>query len=141
MGMAVRGAWLGVPAFGAVILAAPADSVWLFTVGVFGIGAAGGLFSHGTLTSTMQHAPAEQTGLALGAWGAVQATAAGLAVALGALGRDAVSALAAHGLLGSSMTNPSIGYGFIYSAEALLLLATAALALGWKTQHAASRQP
>jgi hypothetical protein len=52
-----------------------------------------------------------------------------------------VSALASHGLLGSSMTNPSIGYGFIYSAEALLLLATAALALGWNSQHAASRQP
>jgi BCD family chlorophyll transporter-like MFS transporter len=141
MGMAVRGAGLGIPAFAAVILAAPLDSVGLFYVGVFGIGAAGGLFSHGTLTSTMQHAPAEQTGLALGAWGAVQATAAGLAVALGALGRDAVSALATHGLLGSSMTNPSIGYGFIYSAEALLLLATAALALGWNSQHAASRQP
>jgi len=141
MGMAVRGAGLGIPAFAAVILAAPLHSVGLFYVGVFGIGAAGGLFSHGTLTSTMQHAPAEQTGLALGAWGAVQATAAGLAVALGALGRDAVSALAAHGLLGSSMTNPSIGYGFIYSAEALLLLATAALALGWNSQHAASRQP
>ncbi len=141
MGMAVRGAGLGIPAFAAVILAAPLDSVGLFYVGVFGIGAAGGLFSHGTLTSTMQHAPAEQTGLALGAWGAVQATAAGLAVALGALGRDAVSALASHGLLGSSMTNPSIGYGFIYSAVALLLLATAALALGWNSQHAASRQP
>ena len=54
---------------------------------------------------------------------------------------SAVSALASHGLLGSSMTNPSIGYGFIYSAEALLLLATAALALGWNSQHAASRQP
>ncbi|MFM8665901.1 MAG: PucC family protein, partial [Betaproteobacteria bacterium] len=87
------------------------------------------------------HRPAEHTGLALGAWGAVQATAAGLAVALGALGRDAVAALASQGLLGSSMTNPSIGYGFIYSAEALLLLATAALALGWKTQHAAPRHP
>jgi BCD family chlorophyll transporter-like MFS transporter len=122
-------------------MAAPLDSVLLFSLGVFGIGAAGGLFSHGTLTSTMQQAPAEHTGLALGAWGAVQATAAGLAVALGALGRDAVSALASQGLLGSSMTNPSIGYGFIYSAEALLLLATAALALGWKTQHAAPAAP
>ena len=141
MHMAVRGAWMGVPAFAAVILAAPLDSVLLFSLGVFGIGAAGGLFGHGTLTATMQHAPAEQTGLALGAWGAVQATAAGLAVMLGAIGRDAVGALAAQGWLGSSMTNPSIGYGFIYSAEVLLLLATAAMALGWNTQNAASRHP
>ncbi|MFM8637707.1 MAG: MFS transporter, partial [Betaproteobacteria bacterium] len=54
MGMALRGAWLGVPAFVAVIVAAPLDSVLLFSLGVFGIGSAGGLFSHGTLTSTMQ---------------------------------------------------------------------------------------
>ncbi len=141
MRMALGGAWLGMPAFGAVILAAPAESVTLFAVGVFGIGAAGGLFSHGTLTATMQHAKPDQTGLALGAWGAVQATAAGAAVALGALGRDAVTALAASGWLGSSMTNPSIGYGFIYSAEMLLLLATAGLALGWNAQNAASRRP
>ena len=63
------------------------------------------------------------------------------AVMLGAIGRDAVGALAAQGWLGSSMTNPSIGYGFIYSAEVLLLLATAAMALGWNTQNAASRHP
>jgi BCD family chlorophyll transporter-like MFS transporter len=144
MGMAVCGAWLGVPAFAAVIVAAPLESVALFSLGVFGIGAAGGLFSHGTLTSTMQHASLEQTGLALGAWGAVQATSAGVAVALGALGRDAVGAFATHGWLGSSMTNPSIGYGFIYSAEALMLMVTAVLALGWhsaghRVEHAAGR--
>ena len=141
MRMALRGAALGVPAFAAVILAAPAESVPLFATGVFFIGAAGGLFGHGTLTATMQNAPEDQSGLALGAWGAVQATAAGLAVALGALGRDAFAAAAAQGWFGSSMTNPSIGYGFIYSAEVLLLLATAGLALGWQAQHAAQRRP
>jgi BCD family chlorophyll transporter-like MFS transporter len=34
---------------------------------------------------------ARQSGLALGAWGAVQATAAGLAIALGGFIRDGVS--------------------------------------------------
>ena len=130
MRMALSGAWLGVPAFAAVILAAPLSSVALFAVGVFFIGAGGGLFSHGTLTASMRHAPPDQTGLALGAWGAVQATSAGLAMALGALGRDVVTQLLEPGSLGSSTTNTTIGYSFIYSAEMLLLLATAALALG-----------
>jgi len=130
MRMALNGAWLGVPAFAAVILAAPLESVALFSIGVFLIGAGGGLFSHGTLTATMRHAPADQTGLALGAWGAVQATAAGLAVALGALGRDAVAQWVAPLIGSSSMTNTTLGYSFIYSAELLLLLATATLAFG-----------
>ena len=133
MRMALGGAWLGVPAFAAVILAAPFDSVALFTLGVFFIGAGGGLFSHGTLTATMRHAPPEQTGLALGAWGAVQATSAGLAMALGALGRDLIERLFHPETLVSSTTNPTIGYSFIYSAEMLLLLATAALALGLRS--------
>ncbi len=133
MRMALRGVWLGIPAFGAVILAAPAESVSTFALGVFCIGAAGGLFAHGTLTATMQHAPPEQTGLALGAWGAVQATAAGVAVALGAIGRDLIGFMADHGWLGSSMTNASVGYGFIYSAEMVLLLATAGLSWACKS--------
>jgi len=141
MRMALGGAWLGLPAFGAVILAAPVESVNLFASGVFLIGVAAGLFGHGTLTATMQSAPADQTGLALGAWGAVQATSAGLAVALGALGRDIVTALAAQGWFGSSMTNPSIGYGFIYSVEILLLCATAGLVLGLQAPYAAQRRP
>ena len=130
MRMAMNGAWLGLPAFACVILAAPLDSVTLFAIGVFLIGAGGGLFSHGTLTASMRHAPPDQAGLALGAWGAVQATAAGVAVACGALGRDAVASMVDRGILGSSMTNSTIGYSFIYSAEMVLLLATAALAFG-----------
>ena len=47
----------------------------------------------------MNRAPKEQTGLALGAWGAVQATAAGVAVALGGVLRDIVAALADAGIV------------------------------------------
>ncbi len=112
--IAGQGAWVGVPAFLAVILASPLGSPWLFALGVLAIGFGGGLFSHGTLTATMNLAPREQTGLALGAWGAVQATAAGLAVALGGLIRDLASV--AGGAAG--------GYMVVYSLEVLLLLAT-----------------
>ena len=86
--MASSGVMVGLPAFMAVILAAPLESAWLFALGTFLIGLGAGLFSHGTLTATMQNAPPDQTGLALGAWGAVQATAAGVAMALGGVLRD-----------------------------------------------------
>ena len=70
--MANSGVMVGIPAFMAVILSAPLESAWVFGWGTFLIGLGAGLFSHGTLTATMQHAPADRTGLALGAWGAVQ---------------------------------------------------------------------
>jgi BCD family chlorophyll transporter-like MFS transporter len=63
-------------------------------------------------------------GLALGAWGAVQATAAGLAIAVGGAVRDAVSALAAQGALGPAFTGPAVGYGVVYHLEIALLFMT-----------------
>jgi BCD family chlorophyll transporter-like MFS transporter len=89
--MASMGVLVGMPAFMAVILAAPLDSAWVFGLGTFLIGLGAGLFSHGTLTATMNHAPPEQTGLALGAWGAVQATAAGVAMSMGGVLRDVLA--------------------------------------------------
>ena len=86
--MAHLGVLVGLPAFMAVILSAPLESAWVFGLGTFLIGLGAGLFSHGTLTATMNHAPPEQTGLALGAWGAVQATAAGVAMSMGGVLRD-----------------------------------------------------
>ncbi len=112
--MAGWGAWVGVPAFAAVIASAPLDSATLFALGVFLIGLGGGLFAHGTLTATMQMAPPEQIGLAMGAWGAVQATAAGVGMALGGLLRDAV-ALSSSSLL---------GYVSVYGLEIILLALT-----------------
>jgi BCD family chlorophyll transporter-like MFS transporter len=122
--MAVAGAWIGVPAFASVVVAAASQSVVLFFAGVLLIGFGVGIFSHGTLTITMNRAPKEQVGLALGAWGAVQATAAGIAVALGGAGCDAANALAAQGLFGSALAGPATGYAVIYSVEVVLLVAT-----------------
>ncbi len=105
------GAWVGVPAFMAVIASGPLASPALFTLGIFLIGLGGGLFAHGTLTATMQLATPEQTGLAMGAWGSVQATAAGVGIALGGMIRDGVA-------LGSSSV---MGYSTVYALEIVLL--------------------
>ena len=114
------GALCGVPAFLAVVVAAPMASPLLFGAGVLAIGFGGGLFSHGTLTATMNLAPKDQVGLALGAWGAVQATAAGIAVATGGIIRD---------VAGHWLAQPASGYVVVYGIEVLLLLATLAAML------------
>jgi BCD family chlorophyll transporter-like MFS transporter len=119
--MAIYGAAVGVPAFLAVIFAAPSGSVALFAAGTALIGFGAGLFGHGTLTATMNKAPEDKTGLALGAWGAVQASAAGIGVAIGGIIRDAVAASSLQASLG-----PATGYVLVYSLEAALLLATIA---------------
>ena len=72
----------------------------------------------------MNRAPEEQIGLALGAWGAVQATAAGLGMAAGGLLRDLVGALATEGWFGRTLAGPATGYAFVYALEVVLLLAT-----------------
>jgi hypothetical protein len=74
--------------------------------------AGAGLFGHGTLTATMRSAPREQVGLALGAWGAVQATAAGIAVALGGIIRDLVTAMP-----GAETFRPEAPYTPVFSLE------------------------
>ncbi len=138
--MASNGALVGVPAFVLVIWAAPLESAALFALGTLLIGFGGGLFGHGTLTATMNHAPPDQRGLALGAWGAVQASAAGLAVALGGVLRDVVAgSAAAHPLLpavGASAT----GYISVYALEVALLLVTI-LAMARLTRRGGSAAP
>jgi BCD family chlorophyll transporter-like MFS transporter len=141
--MARAGAWVGIPAFAAVIAAGSTRSPALLAVGALGIGFGAGIFGHGTLTLTMNRAPRDQEGLALGAWGAVQATAAGAAVAFGGIARDIVGALAADGVFGGPLAAPATGYDFVYALEILLLvltvLAMAAL-VGERTRIAAPRQ-
>jgi BCD family chlorophyll transporter-like MFS transporter len=138
--MASMGALLGLPAFVAVILAAPLASASLFSFGVFLIGFGGGLFGHGTLTATMNLAPPEQRGLALGAWGAVQATGAGIAMALGGVIRDVVNYFAMNGYLGGSLVDPSTGYIVVYAIEIVLLVATM-VAMAPFIKQRASPQP
>jgi BCD family chlorophyll transporter-like MFS transporter len=124
VGLSLTGAALGLPAFVAIVAAAASQSTWLFAAGVALVGVGGGLFAHGTLTLTMNLAPPEQVGLALGTWGAVQATAAGVAVAIGGIGRDLMGALAAQGYLGPDLATPATGYAAVYIVEIALLLAT-----------------
>lgn len=122
--MAVAGAWIGIPAFAAVMLASTAQSVGLFGVGALLIGFGAGVFGHGTLTVTMNRAPKEQTGLALGAWGAVQATSAGVAVAIGGILRDVIGSMASQGLFGASLAVPATGYAAVYALEIAMLVVT-----------------
>jgi MFS transporter, BCD family, chlorophyll transporter len=117
--MSAVGAGLGTFAFAAIILSAPYALPLLFKVGVFALGLGGGMFSHGTLTATMNFAPKDQAGLALGAWGAVQATAAGIGIGLGGIIRDI---FATHGFRKS--LGEASGYNAVYAIEIFLLLIT-----------------
>jgi BCD family chlorophyll transporter-like MFS transporter len=123
MRLAAYGALAGLPAFSAVIFSAPLDAGWLFRFGAFGIGFGGGMFAVGTLFTAMR-LEAAFIGLALGAWGAVQAAAAGLSMFLGGALRDAVNTLTAQGLLGEGLTDPSVAYSMVYHVEMLLLFFT-----------------
>ena len=118
------GALVGIVAFACVIFSAPLDSRPLFGLGVASIGFGGGLFAHGTLTASMALAKPEDRGLALGAWGAAQATAAGLAIGLSGVVNDLGSSLAMRGVFGEALANPVTGYTLVYSIEVILLFAT-----------------
>ncbi len=124
--LSALGALVGVAAFACVIVAAPLDSAMLFRIGAIAIGFGGGLFSVGTLTSAMALAENGHSGMALGAWGAVQATAAGSAIAIGGLLRDLIGRFASEGLLGPALTGPVAGYGAVYHIEIILLFASLA---------------
>jgi len=125
--IAAIGALVGLVAFSAVIFSAPLMSPLLFRIGTALIGFGGGLFAVGTLTAAMALAQNGESGLALGTWGAVQATAAGAAVAGGGVIRDAMSALAGDGHLGVALANPATGYSIVYHIEIALLFATLAV--------------
>ncbi|MBB1089738.1 BCD family MFS transporter [Rhodopseudomonas palustris] len=122
--LAGYGAVLGIFAFAAIVFAAPLASPLLFRIGTALIGFGGGIFAVGTLTAAMSMAKDGQSGLALGAWGAVQATAMGVAIALGGFLRDGIGHLAMSGQLGSALVNPSTGYAFVYHLEIILLFVT-----------------
>ncbi len=122
--LAAMGALIGLAAFSCVIFAAPTESLILFAIGTGLIGFGAGLFGHCTLTAAMGTARPGQIGLALGVWGAVQASAAGSAVAAGGLVRDGVSMLAERGALGQALSGPATGYSFVYHLEIALLFAT-----------------
>ena len=137
--LAAMGALAGIFAFSLVIFAAPLSSPLLFRFGTFGIGFGGGLFAVGTMTAAMNLAEDGTNGLALGAWGAVQATAAGVGIAVGGLLRDTVSAWAVGGHLGPALGGPFAGYTFVYHIEIALLFATL-IAIGPLTSRSSGRR-
>ena len=122
--LAAYGVLAGLLAFSAVIFSGLLGSPTLFRVGTALIGFGGGLFAVGTLTAAMALGREGQGGLALGAWGAAQASAAGLAIAAGGLLRDLFSNLAARGALGPALTDPSTGYVVVYHVELVIMFAT-----------------
>lgn len=127
--LAAMGVAFGAVAFAMVVFAGPLQSGLLFRAGTACIGFGGGLFAVGTLTLAMAMADGERSGLALGAWGTVQAAAIGLALFAGGAIRDIVGTLAQTGVLGAAMDRPDIGYSVVYHLEIALLFATLA-ALG-----------
>jgi MFS transporter, BCD family, chlorophyll transporter len=123
--IAARGILAGIVAFSAVIFAGPLGSTALFYIGAMLIGFGAGVFAVSTLTAAMAlKTSGTGAGLALGAWGAAQATAAGLSIFLGGAIRDVVGHLAASGALGPALTDPTLGYSFVYHAEIGLLFLT-----------------
>jgi len=124
--MASGGLLAGIVAFCAVIFSAPMASPSLFFIGAGGIGFGGGLFSIATLTAamTMPATGLAGRGLALGAWGAAQATAAGLGVAIGGTVRDVVNSQALAGTWGDALATNTTGYSVVYHFEIALLFVT-----------------
>jgi BCD family chlorophyll transporter-like MFS transporter len=83
----------------------------------------------GTLSAAMRLRDASQHGIALGAWGAVFATAEGLSFALSGVLKDWLSHLVGQGALGPGLSHPVVPYAVVYQLEILALFATLA-ALG-----------
>jgi BCD family chlorophyll transporter-like MFS transporter len=126
--LAGAGLVVGINAFLLVLFAGPFGAPLMLYAGALTIGVGLGLFSVGTLMEAMSLAKNETAGLALGAWGAVQATCAGLGIAIGGLMRDGIAALLQSGDQTASIATRATGYGSVYILEiALLLIGLAAI--------------
>ncbi len=124
--LAAIGTMVGIIAFSGVILSGAMGSALLFRASTVLIGFGGGLFAVGTLTASMALATKMQCGLALGAWGAVQATATGVAMGTGGVLRDLAAGLAHSGQLGPALNDATAGYAVVYYLEIILLFAALA---------------
>ena len=116
--MSLVGALIGVPAFIGIIASAPLNAPLVFVFATLAAGFGAGLFGHGTLTATMRSAPKEQIGLSLGAWGAVQATAAGIGIATGGIIRDVMVCLPS-----AATAPPQAAYTPVFVLEIIFLIA------------------
>ncbi len=138
--LAALGLVCGLVAFPCVIFAGAIEAPGLFRFGTGLIGFGGGLFAVGTLTIAMELDDGPQAGLAVGIWGAAQATAAGLAIALGGAIRDGFAALASSSTLGPGLAEPAAAYHAVYHIEVALLFATL-VAIGPLVRSAAVARP
>ncbi|MFY7744751.1 MAG: BCD family MFS transporter [Erythrobacter sp.] len=138
--LAGAGMVIGINAFLLVLFAGPFSAPVMLYAGALGIGLGLGLFSVGTLMEAMNLAEGDGAGLALGAWGAVQATCAGLGIALGGLLRDGVALLLQSDAPSASMAMRATGYGAVYILEIALLLIGLA-AIGPLVGHRSRLQP
>ena len=137
--LAAAGAVFGVFAFAAVVFAGPLQSPDLFRLGASLIGFGGGLFAVGTLITAMNLEQGLYKGLALGAWGAVQASAAGFAIAAGGVLRDLLKEPMLTGAWGEALQSPDMPYSVVYHIEIAMLFMTLAL-IGPITRSLKSRK-
>lgn len=124
MRLAASGALVGIVAFAMVVFADGLNSTLMFRLGVLLMGFGEGLFGVGTLSFAMRLRDPSQHGIALGAWGAVFATAEGLSFALSGVSKDWLSHLVSQGALGPGLSLPSVPYLAVYLVEILVLFAT-----------------
>jgi len=135
--LAATGALFGVVSFSAIIFAGAVQVTALFIAGVAILGFGGALFAVGTLIAAMALTREGHSGMALGAWGAVQATSAGVAIAFGGAAKDLFSRLAEQGQLGPALTDARAGYALVYHIEIALLFA-ALVAIGPLARYASA---
>ena len=123
-----------------VIMSDPMNLALLYYFGSFLIGLGTGLFAVSTLIIAMTIPISKGTGrgLVLGAWGAAQATAAGLGIGLGGILNDiSESIFGAEGLNLVVSSNPAFSYLVVYHLEIFLLFLTLAF-LGPLSQYLSS---
>lgn len=118
------GAFVGIVGFALVTASGPMGLSGVFRLGTMIIGFGEGLFGVGTLSTAMALRDPSQHGIALGAWGAVFATAEGSSFAVSGILKDWMSHLVSAGRLGPALTTPTVAYDVVYILEIVVLLAT-----------------
>lgn len=119
--VAARGLLIGIASFSGIIFASPLGLDGLFFAGAAGVGLGGGLFAVCTMLAAMGISKRVDSGVLVGAWSAVQATAIGVSLLLGGVIKNAVNALAVTGVLGPALNTSATGYLFVYHLEIGLL--------------------
>jgi BCD family chlorophyll transporter-like MFS transporter len=115
--------------------AARIGPAWPLSANIFALGFANGVFAVAAIGAMMALAGAggpQREGIRMGIWGAAQAVAFGLGGLIGAVGVD----------IGRALMGPADrAFIMVFSAEAMLFLVAAALALRISTPIAARRRP